>query len=301
MAAMSVARKSHLDSLAISVLLACCMLWGFQQVLVKATIAEVAPVFQAALRFVLATAALWLWCGWRRIPLWAHDGTLWAGLLAGLLFAAEFVCIYLGLQLTTASRLTVFLYSSPLWLAVLLPQFVATERLRRLQWVGLACAFVGVLLALGDGFHNGRGGLLGDALGLLAGLLWALTTVTLRTTSIGRAAPEKQLFYQISVCALAFPLLSLALGETWNWQLSPFAIGSILVQALVGAFASYLAWVWLLVRYPATKLSVFVFLTPVFAILFGALWLKEPITLGLMGAMALVGAGIVLVNVRRDG
>ena len=83
MAAMSVARKSHLDSLAISVLLACCMLWGFQQVLVKATIAEVAPVFQAALRFVLATAALWLWCGWRRIPLWAHDGTLWAGLLAG--------------------------------------------------------------------------------------------------------------------------------------------------------------------------------------------------------------------------
>ena len=51
----------------------------------------------------------------------------------------------------------------------------------------------------------------------------------------------------------------------------------------------------------ATKLSVFVFLTPVFAILFGALWLKEPITLGLMGAMALVGAGIVLVNVRREG
>ena len=112
MAAMSVNRKSHLDSLAISVLLACCMLWGFQQVLVKATIVEVAPVFQAALRFVLATAALWLWCGWRRIPLWAHDGTLWAGLLAGLLFAGEFVCIYLGLQLTTASRLTVFLYMS---------------------------------------------------------------------------------------------------------------------------------------------------------------------------------------------
>ena len=136
---------------------------------------------------------------------------------------------------------------------------------------------------------------------MLAGLLWALTTVTLRTTRIGSAAPEKQLFYQISVCALAFPFLSLALGEPWNWQLSPFAIGSILVQALVGAFASYLAWVWLLVRYPATKLSVFVFLTPVFAILFGALWLKEPITLGLMGAMALVGAGIVLVNVRREG
>ena len=47
-------RKPHLDALAISLLLACCMFWGFQQVLVKATVAEVAPVFQAFVRFALA-------------------------------------------------------------------------------------------------------------------------------------------------------------------------------------------------------------------------------------------------------
>ena len=302
MAAMSVNRKSHLDSLAISVLLACCMLWGFQQVLVKATIVEVAPVFQAALRFVLATAALWLWCGWRRIPLWAHDGTLWAGLLAGLLFAGEFVCIYLGLQLTTASRLTVFLYSSPLWLALLLPRFVPTERLRRLQWVGLGCAFAGVVLALGDGFRAADGRLwVGDTLGLLAGLLWALTTVTLRTTAIQRAGPEKQHYYQMAVCALAFPMLSLLLGEPWHWAMSGFAMGSILLQALVGAFVSYLVWMWLLAHYPATRLSVFVFLTPVFALLFGVLWLGEHLTPGLLAALCLVAVGIVLVNLRLDG
>ncbi len=284
-----------------AVLVACCMFWGFQQVLVKATVAEVAPAYQAALRFLLATAVLWLWCGWRRIPLWRRDGTLGAGLLVGLLFFGEFSCIYMGLQNTTASRLTLFLYSSPLWLALLLPRFIPSERLRPLQWAGLACAFAGVGLALGDGLQGGGETVLGDLLGLTAGLLWALTTLTLRTTAVQRASPEKQLFYQIAVCALAFPVLSLALGEHWNWPLSSFATGSIVAQALVGAFASYLAWMWLLVRYPATKLSVFVFLTPVFAILFGALWLKEPVTLGLMGAMALVGAGIVLVNVRRGG
>ena len=45
----------------------------------------------------------------------------WAGLLAGALFGAEFACIYLGLQYTTASRLTVFLYTSPFWVALLVP------------------------------------------------------------------------------------------------------------------------------------------------------------------------------------
>ncbi len=52
------ARKTHIDALAISLLLACCMFWGFQQVLVKATVAEVAPVLQAFVRFALATVAV---------------------------------------------------------------------------------------------------------------------------------------------------------------------------------------------------------------------------------------------------
>lgn len=105
---------------------------------------------------------------------------------------------------------------------------------------------------------------------------------------------------QLAICALAFPLLSLLLGEHWQWRLSSFAISSILVQALVGAFVSYLAWLWLLAHYPATRISVFVFLTPVFALMFGVLWLGEHLTLGLVVALALVAAGIVLVNLRRD-
>ena len=300
---MTVQRKNHLDGLAMSVLLACCLFWGFQQVLVKATVAEVAPAWQAALRFMLATVLLWGWCVWRGVALWQRDGTLAAGLLAGALFAGEFACIYLGLQYTSASRLTVFLYSAPLWLALLLPRFVPSERVRRLQWLGLGCAFVGVVLALGEGLLRTGGGRqwLGDCLGLLAGLLWALTTVTLRSTAVQRASPEKQLFYQLAVSALVFPLLSLLLGETWAAPLSGFALLSIGLQAVVGAFLSYLAWMWLLLRYPATRLSVFVFLTPVFALLLGVGWLGELLSAGLLAALLLVGAGIVLVNLRRAG
>ena len=300
------ARKTHLDSLAISLLLACCMFWGFQQVLVKATVAEVAPVFQAFVRFALAMVAVAAWCLWRGVPLGnAREpvGATRAGLLAGSLFACEFACIYVGLQFTTASRLTVFLYCAPFWVALLLPRFIPGEGLRGWQWLGLAGAFVGVGLAMGDGLLGPANAALprawlGDLLGLMGGLLWALTTVVLRSTSLGHVAPAKQLFYQVAVSTAVLPLLSLALGERWSFDFSAFATMSLLVQALLGAFASYLAWMWMLAHYPATKISVFVFLTPVFALMFGAWWLGELVTPGLLAALALVAAGIVLVNRR---
>ena len=223
------ARKSHLDALAVSILLLCCLFWGLQQVLIKATIVEIAPLFQASLRLAGATVLLLLWCRWRGVALFARDGSLAAGLLAGALFGGEFAFMYLGLQHTTASRLTVFLYTSPFWVAVFLPLWVKSEKLRGLQWVGLSCAFVAVVFALREGFGGGSAStLLGDLMGLAAG--------------------------------------------------------------------SYLAWMWMLGRYPATQMSAFVFFTPLFALLFGTLWLGEAITPGLLIALVTVSIGIILVN-----
>ena len=291
-------RKAHLDLFAISLLLACCLFWGLQQVLIKATIAEISPMFQASLRLIGATVLLWLWCVWRRVPLFSRDGSLGAGLLAGGLFAGEFACIYLGLQYTSASRLTVFLYTSPFWVALLVPFWARSEKLRGLQWVGLLCAFVAVVFALREGLSAGgvASTVRGDLLGLVAGMLWGLTTVVIRASKLVKIPAEKLLFYQLAVGAAALPGMSLALGEAWVWQFSPFAITSLALQTVVGAFASYLAWMWMLGRYPATKISVFVFFTPLFALLFGALWLKETVTPSLLAALAFVALGIVLVN-----
>jgi drug/metabolite transporter (DMT)-like permease len=290
-------RKTQLDGLAISLLLACCLFWGFQQVLVKATLVEVAPAFQAAIRFAGATVLLLLWCAWRGVRLFAADGSLRAGLLAGSLFAAEFACLYLGLQYTSASRLTVFLYTSPFWVAALLPIWVKSEKLRPMQWAGLACAFAAVAFALRDGFTAGAASTwVGDLMALAAGMLWGLTTVVIRASSLSRVSPEKLLLYQIAVSTVALPLVSLVLGERWSWSFSPFAATSLILQTVVGAFASYLAWMWMLGRYPATKISVFVFLTPLFALLFGVLWLNEAATPSLLAALVLVALGIVLVN-----
>ena len=291
-------RQDHLDGLAVGLLVACCMFWGLQQVLVKAIIGEVAPLFQASLRCMGACVLLMLWCRWRGVRLFERDGSLWAGLLAGGLFAAEFACIFLGLQYTSASRLTIFLYTSPFWVAALVPLFVQSERLRPWQWLGLACAFVAVVFAMREGMGPSGGSASGDLLGLAAGALWGLTTVAIRATNLTRVSPEKLLFYQIATTALTLPWLSFALGETWSLNWSALAWASVLAQTVIGAFASYLVWMWMLGRYPATKISVFVFLTPLFALLFGTLGLGEAVTPTLLAALALVAIGIVLVNKR---
>jgi drug/metabolite transporter (DMT)-like permease len=294
-------RKEHLDGLAVSQLLACCLFWGFQQILIKTTVGEVPPLWQAALRFAGATALLWLWCAWRGIALFERDGTLPAGLLAGALFAGEFTCIYLGLRDTAASRLTVFLYTSPFVVAVLLPRIVPAERLRPAQWVGLSIAFAAVALAFSEGFtgHSTARQLRGDALALAAGVLWGLTTLVIRGSRMANASAEKTLFYQVAVTAAVAPLLSLLLGEPWSLRYSGSAWLSIALQTVIGAFASYLAWMWMLRHYPATQLSSFTFLAPLFALLFGVLLLDEKLTLQLLVALTAVAAGIVLVNRKK--
>lgn len=298
---MTTDRKQHLDALAVSLLLVCCLFWGFQQILIKSTVGEVPPLWQASLRFIGATVLLFLWCAARGVPLFTRDGTLRAGLLAGALFASEFACIYLGLRDTAASRLTVFLYTSPFVVALLLPRLVPSEKLRPVQWLGLSIAFAAVALAFAEGF-SGPGGarqLRGDLLGLAAGLTWGLTTLVIRGSAMATASAEKTLFYQVAVTAVVAPLLSLLLGEPWSFAYSTHAWVSLSLQTAVGAFASYLAWMWLLRHYPATRMSSFTFLTPMFALGFGVVLLNEPLTTRLVLALAGVAAGIVLVNRRK--
>ncbi|MFC3682403.1 DMT family transporter [Hydrogenophaga luteola] len=294
----AVQRKDHLDTFAITVLVACCAFWGFQQILIKFAGREIPPLWQASVRMAGATALLWMWCQLRGVTLFNRDGSLKGGLVVGLLFAAEFCLIYLGLQHTSASRLTVFLYTSPFWVAVLLPRFVPSEKLRSIQWVGLVIAFSAVGIAFSEAFLHGSapGQWKGDAMGLAAGMFWGLTTIAIRTTKVATVQAEKSLFYQLSVTAAVCPLLSLALGETWSFDYSALAWGSVFLQTAVGAFASYLAWMWMLRHYPATQMSTFTFLTPLFALVFGVVLLGEPLTLQLVLALVGVATGIVLVS-----
>jgi drug/metabolite transporter (DMT)-like permease len=290
--------RKPVDGLAFGLMALLCALWGFQQVTIKLAAADVSPLMQAGLRSILATVLLLAWARWRRIPLFDRDGTLPAGLAAGALFAAEFGFIYGGLAHTTASRMVVFLYLAPCLTALMLPWFVPSERLTALQWTGVLLGFAGVAFAFRDGLAGGGAAatLRGDASGALAAFLWASTTVLIRATRLARAKAEKTLFYQVAVAAVALTALSPLLGEPGVVRLSALAVAVLAYQGAVVAFASFLAWFWLLTRYRAAQLSVFSFLTPLFGVAMGVMILGDPITPAFLVAALLVGAGIALVS-----
>jgi drug/metabolite transporter (DMT)-like permease len=285
------------DALAVAMMVLLCMSWGFNQIAIKFAAAGVSPIMQSGLRSIVATLLLLGWAHVRRIPLFGRDGTFGAGVAAGALFAAEFVFIYAGLAYTAASRMVVFIYLAPCLTALGLQWFVPGERLNASQWTGVALAFLGVALAFADGFGAAQGAtLLGDVFGMIAALLWAATTVLVRSTRLTSASAAKTLLYQLAVSALVLPLVSLAVGEPGVVALTPVVIASLAYQSVIVAFASYLAWFWLLTRYLAGRLSVFSFLTPMFGVAFGVLFLSETLSAAFAGAALLVGTGIVLVN-----
>jgi drug/metabolite transporter (DMT)-like permease len=289
--------RKPVDALAFGTMIVLCMLWGFQQVTMKLAAPHISLVMQAGIRSVIATLLLLLWAWWRGIRLFSRDGTLGAGIFAGLLFGFEFFFIYAGLQYTGASRMTVFVNIAPCLTALGLAVFLPGERLGLRQWVGILMAFAGVAVAFAEGFlAPGKAGLLGDAFGLIAAVLWAATTVLIRITRLGPASAEKTLFYQLAVSALLLPVLSLAIGEPGVMSVTAGVVVIVVYQAAIVAFASYLAWFWLLTKYLAARLKAFVFLSPMFGVVSAHLVLGEPLSALFLGAAVMVGAGIVLVN-----
>jgi drug/metabolite transporter (DMT)-like permease len=182
-----------------------------------------------------------------------------------------------------------------------MPLIARHERLSLVQYAGLVVAFGGVVWAFAEGFGAPAAGAqqwVGDALGLGAALLWGLTTLTLRATRLSTALPEKTLLYQLAVSGLALLAASLFQHEPWPAALSALTWASLLFQTVVITFASYLVWFWLVRHYPATRISAFTLLTPLFGLLAGVLLLGEPLTLRLAVALLAVCMGIWLVSRR---
>jgi drug/metabolite transporter (DMT)-like permease len=295
-------RHDRLDARAVAILLVCCVLWGLNQVAAKVALAEVPPLTQAALRSLGAALLVLGWARWRGIALFGADGTLRGGLLAGVLFAAEFACIFVGLQFTSASRMVVFIYTSPFVVALGMPLLSRHERLSPAQWAGMATAFVGVAWAFAEGFAPSAAApplqWLGDALGLGAALLWGATTLAIRGSALSSAAAEKTLLYQLAVSGAVLALAAPLAGERWPTSWSSLSLASMAFQTVVVSFASYLAWFWLVRHYPAARIAAFTLLTPVAGLLAGVLLLGEALTLRLAVALAAVVAGLALVNRR---
>lgn len=290
-------QRRHLDLFAVATLLMLCLGWGFQQIAIKLAANDIAPTLQIGLRSAFATVVLlFLMLRSEGLKLFS-DGTLKSGLLVGLMFATEFLFVGEGLARTSASHMVVFLYTSPIFTALGMHFIHPDERLSRLQWLGIALAFVGVCVAfLGSGQSEGTS-LLGDAYALAAGATWGLTTVVIRGSRLSEAPAVKTLFYQMLVATVLLIGTAFALDNGgMNW--TPETTLNMVFQAVLIALVSYLTWFWLLKRYLASRMATFVFITPLLGVLFGVLILDEVLTTNFVVGGLLVLTGIFLVSAR---
>ena len=277
-------------------MLVLCLSWGFNQVAVKLALPDIPPLTMATLRSIGGLMVVLLVARLRGIDIFKRDGTLQAGLFAGVLFGLEFVVIYRGLVWTSASRAVVFLYVAPF--VVALGSFRLGERLGPAQWGGLALSFAGVVLAIGvpqagvdtrtiarrPDDRGRRDPVGGDHAG---GQIVA---------ALARAAPRRP-----------WPISSRCRSRSWGsarccrgnkflpcpgrlrlcrWHTRPFWVVGL----------TFLFWFMLVRTYSASKLSAFTFITPLFGVAAGYFVLHDPLTLAFGAAAVLVIAGLFLVN-----
>lgn len=273
-----------------------CAIWGFQQVAIKASAADMTPMLQLGVRSAIAAVLVGLLMLVRGERLSLADGSWRPGMLVGLLFALEFVLVGEGLRHTTASHMVIFLYTAPMFAALGLHWKLPSERLKPLQWTGIGVAFSGIVVAFSGGAGIASGGsLLGDGMGLMAGVLWGATTVTVRCSRLTDLPASQTLLYQLVGAGVLLIGLALALGQT-TINPTPRLLASLAFQVLLVSFASFLIWFSLLRRYLASQLGVLSFMTPLYGIVFGVWLLDEPLEPNFIIGAALVLSGILLVS-----
>jgi drug/metabolite transporter (DMT)-like permease len=286
-----------LDALAIAITIGLCVSWGFNNVAIKIAIHDIPPLLQSATRSLLAAILVAAWCRVRGIALFERDGTLAAGIFAGVLFAFEFLLIYRGLVWTTVTRGTLFLYLAPFFVVIGSRWLIPGDRFHLWQWIGLLLSFAGIVIAFGiPGPVSDPHQIFGDLMLIGAALAWAATTLLIKASPLGHISPEKTLLYQLVISVPLLAIGAMIFGEHIDAMPSALALGAFAYQTIWVVSVTFVVWFWLIIRYSAARLSVFTFLAPLCGVTAGHLVLNEPLTPPFIIAAVLVAAGLILVN-----
>lgn len=288
-------RKDRIDGFGAASLVVFSLVLAVNQVAIKLSNEGFQPVFSAGVRSLLAVGFVWLGARafGRRAGL--DPAYLRPGLLVGAVFTVEFVFLFLALDLTSVTRAVIIFYSMPLWLALAAHLFIPGERIGPAKAAGLALAFGGVAWVLLDRDAGAGGSLAGDLCALGAALSWGGIALCARLTRLKELRPEAQLFWQVTVSAVALLALAPAFGPLLR-DPQPIHAASLLFQSAVVVSGGFLAWFWLLTVYPAAAVASFSFLTPVISVALAAALLGEPVGPAVIGALGLVAAGLWLIN-----
>ena len=293
-------RKDHIDALGATLLIGFSAILGLNQALVKLVNAGMSPMFQSGLRSACAFFVVLIWTVLLRKPLDFRGGSIPWGILMGVLFAVEFALLFIALDYTTVSRVSLFFYSMPLFTAIGAHFLIAEERLHPAKILGLAIAFAGLAVGMSD--DNSKPDAqawMGDLLAIGGAICWAAIALGIRVSVLIQRPAEQVMLFQLGVSAILLLLAAPFAGEMIR-NITPTILWIFAFQVIAVASIGYLLWARILAIYPVGNMASFSLLAPLFGVLSGWLIFSDPLTLQFGVALSLVGIGLILIN-RRAG
>jgi len=291
--------RQHIDGLGATLLIGFSAILGLNQALVKIVNTGMAPLFQSGARSACAFVVVLIWAVAVRAKLDFRNGSLSWGVLSGLFFALEFAMVFVALDYTSVARVSLFFYSMPLFTAIGAHFLIPGERLHAAKLTGLAIAFAGVAIGLADDSSAPSAqAWIGDLLAVAGALFWAAIALGMRITPLQLCSSEQIMLYQLGVSAVLL-LSGAALSGDMVRTLTPSILAIFAFQVLAVASIGYVLWARILAIYPVGNMASFSLLAPVFGVLSGWLIFADPLTPGFLIALALVGAGLLLINRRQ--
>ena len=291
-------KKNKIDAFGAVALISFSLLLGINHVVIKIVNVGLNPIFFAGIRSFIAFLFIIIWMKFIRKPIVFNKQNIIICLIAGLVFALEFLFLFLALDFTSVSRNSIIYYSMPLWLTILLFFTKNKEKLSFIKLLGLILAFSGVVISVSkndSGLIINSSSLFGDFLAFLAALFWALLIIIAKNSNFNKEMPEMQLLWMVMVSGPILICFSFFIEDPIR-DFQIIHIWGLLFQSIVVVAGGFLFWLWLLSKYPASGVASFSFLTPIFTIFFGWLILSEVMTPDFIFAAFLVITGLILIN-----
>lgn len=289
-----IAGGGRLDGRAIVLAVLCMAVLGGSYTAGKVALHDLPPFGLLALRMAVSAAALGAYAAFTGVSL---SQPLRYVLAQTVIFAVSQALLFVALTMTSAGRAAILFNMQPFFTLLLLPLFFAGERVTPRRWFGTGVAFAGVALVLGERGLVG-GSLAGDLLALAAALGWT-ANIVLNKRMPGRFNAVAMVFWNCVGAIPLFALLTLAFEADAAWEFTVPALAGILYLGVVAATLGFALVAWLTRTYSASRVNVFVFLSPVFGVLIAWALLGEAVSvLQGLGALA-VAAGILVVTAER--
>jgi len=277
-------------------LLSLAALWGGSFAFIRVAVPALGPIWLAESRVVLAFAALFALALIRRsVPsLAAH----WRAYLAiGLVNSAlPFALFSFAEQTISASNAAILNATSPFFGAIVAAGWLR-EPLGARRLTGMALGLAGVVLLVGWQAEPLSSSMLVAALACLAAALcYGVASVYAKVRMTGIPSFAIAVYSQLGAAIVLAPALPFVPPPA---ALSPLVAANMLALALASTAIAYLLYFRLIADVgPARALTV-TFLIPLFGVLWGVLFLQEPLAVNMLAGCALILAGTWLAL--RDG